>query len=72
MAFSSPLRALASRNYRLYFGGQVISLIGTWMTQTTSLWLIYQISIRRRFFWEWLASSARHPRSCLAPSRGLG
>jgi MFS family permease len=38
------LIAFSSRNYRLYFTGQVISLIGTWMTQTTSLWLIYHLS----------------------------
>src|SRR3954471_5966663 len=36
--------ALASRNYRLYSAGQCISLIGTWMTQTASLWLVYHIS----------------------------
>ncbi|MDB6067625.1 MAG: arabinose efflux permease family protein [Pedosphaera sp.] len=35
--------AFSSRNYRLYFAGQVISLIGTWMTQTASLWLAYSI-----------------------------
>ena len=44
MALSSPLRALSSRNYRLYFTGQIISLLGTWMTQTATLWLVYQIS----------------------------
>lgn len=44
MAFSSPLRALSSRNYRLYFTGQIVSLLGTWMTQTATLWLVYQIS----------------------------
>ncbi len=38
------LSALASRNYRLYFGGQAVSLIGTWMTQTASLWLVYHLS----------------------------
>lgn len=36
--------ALESRNYRLYFFGQIISLIGTWMTQTASLWLVYHLS----------------------------
>ena len=36
--------ALSSRNYRLYSAGQCISLIGTWMTQTASLWLVYHIS----------------------------
>src|SRR5215475_6745296 len=44
MAISSPLRALSSRNYRLYFTGQIVSLLGTWMTQTATLWLVYQIS----------------------------
>src|SRR3954452_9775370 len=36
--------ALSSRNYRLWSAGQCISLIGTWMTQTASLWLLYHIS----------------------------
>src|SRR5437588_8176811 len=36
--------ALVSRNYRLYFGGQLVSLVGTWMTQTASLWLVYHLS----------------------------
>jgi MFS family permease len=38
------LRALESRNYRLFFAGQMVSLVGTWMTQTASLWLIYRLS----------------------------
>lgn len=33
-------RALRSRNYRLFFMGQGISLIGTWMQRTALLWLI--------------------------------
>jgi MFS family permease len=37
-------RAFASCNYRLYFAGQLVSLIGTWMTQTASLWIIYKLS----------------------------
>ena len=37
------LRAFGSRNYRLFFAGQVISLVGTWMTQTASLWLAYHL-----------------------------
>ena len=45
MALSFPrfLRALHARNYRLYFCGQVISLLGTWMTMTASLWLAYHL-----------------------------
>jgi MFS family permease len=37
-------RALKSRNYRLFFSGQSISLIGTWMTQTATIWLVYQLT----------------------------
>src|SRR6187551_3314153 len=37
-------RALAHRNYRLYFTGQVVSLTGTWMQQTALSWLIYEIT----------------------------
>jgi MFS family permease len=38
------LRALASRNYRLYFASQCVSLLGNWMTSTASLWLVYHLS----------------------------
>jgi len=37
-------RALKSRNYRLFFAGQGISLIGTWMTMTATIWLVYQLT----------------------------
>jgi MFS family permease len=36
--------ALRSRNYRLFFGGQGLSLIGSWMTQTATIWLVYQLT----------------------------
>jgi MFS family permease len=38
------LRALRSRNYRLFFGGQIISLIGTWMSTTAMSWLVYRLT----------------------------
>lgn len=38
------LRALNHRNYRLFFIGQGISLIGTWMTQIATSWLIYRLT----------------------------
>jgi MFS family permease len=38
------LRALGQRNYRLFFGGQVISLTGTWMTMTATSWLVYRLT----------------------------
>jgi MFS family permease len=37
-------RALHSRNYRLFFGGQGISLIGTWMQQIAMSWLVYRMT----------------------------
>jgi MFS family permease len=36
--------AFRSRNYRLYFFGQSLSLIGTWMQRTAVYWLVYEIS----------------------------
>ena len=37
-------RALRHRNYRLFFYGQLVSLIGTWMQTTAMSWLVYQIT----------------------------
>ena len=44
MAFPSFLRALNSRNYRLFFAGQSVSLVGNWMNTTASAWLAYELS----------------------------
>lgn len=38
------LRALGHRNYRLFFAGQSVSLIGTWLTRVATSWLVYRIS----------------------------
>lgn len=43
-ALKHSLRALRYRNYRLYFGGQMISLIGTWMQMVGVSWLIYRLT----------------------------
>ena len=40
----SPFRALRSRNYRLFFIGQGISLVGTWMTRLATAWLVYRVT----------------------------
>jgi MFS family permease len=37
-------RALRHRNYRLFFGGQGVSLIGTWMTRVATGWLVYRLT----------------------------
>ncbi len=40
----STLRALRSSNYRLFFSGQGVSLMGTWMQQTAMSWLVYRLT----------------------------
>jgi len=40
----AALRALRHRNYQLFFGGQLISLIGTWMDQVAESWLVYRLT----------------------------
>jgi MFS family permease len=37
-------RALRHRNFRLFFAGQTLSLVGTWMTQVATGWLVYRLS----------------------------
>lgn len=38
------IRALRHRNYQLFFGGQLISLIGTWMQNLAQSWLVYRLT----------------------------
>ena len=38
------LRALQARNFQLFFSGQLISLIGTWMQSVAQAWLVYRIT----------------------------
>lgn len=37
-------RSLAHRNYRLFFSGQLVSLIGTWMQNVAQSWLVYRLT----------------------------
>src|SRR5438045_4056025 len=39
-----PLRAFRHRNYKLFFSGQLISLIGTWMQSVAESWLVYRLT----------------------------
>jgi MFS family permease len=41
---SHAWRALRHRNFRLFFGGQTISLVGTWMTRVATSWLVYRLT----------------------------
>lgn len=64
------LRALQYRNYRLFFTGQSISLIGTWMTRVATSWLVYRLTGSA-----WLLGivgfSGQFPTFILAPFAGV-
>jgi MFS family permease len=40
----ATLRALRYRNFQLFFGGQLISLVGTWMQNVAQAWLVYKMT----------------------------
>ena len=42
LAFAT--RALRSRNFKLFFAGQGVSLVGTWMTRIAMSWLVYRLT----------------------------
>jgi MFS family permease len=44
VSWRNTFAAFQHRNYRLYFSGQLVSLIGTWMTNTAQGWLVYQLT----------------------------
>ena len=42
--FSHAWRALRHRNFRLFFAGQTVSLVGTWMSRIATSWLVYRLT----------------------------
>src|SRR6202171_5557945 len=42
--FPPAFRSLKHRNFRLFFSGQIISLVGTWMQTVAEAWLIYRLT----------------------------
>ncbi len=41
---AGTFRALRHRNFQLFFSGQIISLVGTWMQSVAQAWLIYRLT----------------------------
>ena len=66
----TALRALKSRNLRLYFFGQSISLIGTWITAVASSWLVYRMT-NSELLLGVVACSGQLPTALLGPLAGV-
>jgi MFS family permease len=63
-------RALRNRNYRLFFFGQGVSVIGTWMQITALGWLVYRLTGDKVLLGV-VAFCAQIPVFCLAPLAGV-
>ena len=44
LSLTTTFRALRHRNFQLFFSGQLISLIGTWMQNVAQSWLVYRLT----------------------------
>lgn len=67
---SHAFRALRHRNYRLFFSGQSVSLIGTWMQQLAMSWLVYRLT-GSAFILGVIAFATQFPTFLLAPIAGV-
>ncbi len=63
-------RALQHRNFRLFFSGQMISLLGTWMQMTAVAWLVWRLE-HNAFLLGLAGFSARIPAFVMAPLAGV-
>ena len=63
-------RALRHRNYRLFFAGQIISLVGTFLTQVAIVWLVYTQSGSARVL-GFTAFAGQIPSFLLGPFAGV-
>jgi MFS family permease len=66
----TALRAFRYRNYRLYFGGQGISLTGSWMQQVAMGWLVYRLT-GSAFYLGVVAFFAQVPVLFMSPLSGV-
>ena len=71
-SFSHAWRALRHRNFKLFFVGQSISLIGTWMTRLATSWLVYRLTHSALLLGVVELRRARSFRLLLAPSPASG
>ncbi len=69
-SLSFALRALRYRNYRLFFAGQTVSLVGTWMTKIATGWLVYRLT-NSAFLLGFIGFAGQIPTFLLAPIAGV-
>jgi len=69
MTLPYSLRALKYRNFKLYMGGQSISLVGTWMQRIAVSWLVYVLT-QSPFMLGLVAFASRIPMLVLSPYAG--
>jgi MFS family permease len=67
---SNPWRALRHRNFRLFFVGQSVSMIGTWMTRIATSWLVYRLT-HSALLLGTVSFSGQIPTFLLAPFAGV-
>ena len=63
-------RALRHRNYRLFFVGQGISLVGTWLTRFATVWMVYRLT-HSGLLIGLVAFFSQAPTSLIAPVAGV-
>ena len=68
--FRHTLRALRHRNYRLFFSGQLVSLVGTWMTSVAMSWLVWRLT-HSAFLLGAVAFASYVPAFLLGPIAGV-
>ena len=67
---SAIVRAFRHRNFRLYFGGQCISLVGTWIQSVALGWTVYQMT-HSAFLLGLVGFAGQLPLFLLAPLAGV-
>ncbi len=68
--FNNLFRALRNRNYRLFFYGQSLSLLGTWIQQVALSWLIYRVT-NSAFLLGFVMFAGQLPTFIIAPFAGV-
>lgn len=70
MGWQKSIRALRNRNYRLFFFGQSVSLIGSWMHRIALSWLVYRLT-NSAFLLGMVEFAGQIPAFLLSPIAGV-